>query len=216
MMRIIKSIIALFVGMPMMVLPAVAGIHMTPVIERVLQNGFPVQFTTLASVTDSLFREYKMTGNSGSLVFYSWGMLRQADYFLNINNLVKASEYAKTGFFYLDEAVDSNENKVLIRYLRARVDAYLPAKLGRCVITIEDTAQLLQEQEKLSPDIVKSTYQMRWRALHTCKMFDEEKRLLIQLKQQYPGIEMTYSDNESPAWNMAEISQVILPIIKGD
>jgi hypothetical protein len=47
-------------------------------------------------------------------------------------------------------------------------------------------------------------------------MFDEEKRLLIQLKQQYPGIEMTYSDNESPAWNMAEISQVILPIIKGD
>jgi hypothetical protein len=57
-----------FAGMPMMVLPVVAGIQMTPVIERVLQNGFPVQFTTLASVTDSLFREYKMTGNSGSLV----------------------------------------------------------------------------------------------------------------------------------------------------
>jgi hypothetical protein len=91
----------------------------------------------------------------------------------------------------------------------------LPAKLGRCVITIEDTAQLLQHQQKLSPDIVKSTYQMRWRALHICKMFDEEKRLLIQLKQQYPGIEMTYSDNESPAWNMAEIVRLFFQSLRG-
>ena len=75
-------------------------------------------------------------------------MLRQANYFVGTNDIIKASEYAKTGFFYLDEAVDLNQNQPLIRYLRAKVDAYLPADLGRCVITLEDSDILLKQKIK--------------------------------------------------------------------
>ncbi|HBQ7916130.1 TPA: hypothetical protein L8S41_004646, partial [Klebsiella aerogenes] len=81
-------------------------------------------------------------------------MLRQANYYQSVNDLINASEYAKTGFFYLDESVDANEDNMLIRYLRARVDAWLPVELGRCVITIEDTDLLLENKEKFSGEVI--------------------------------------------------------------
>lgn len=194
----------------------VAGMISTPAVDRVLQNGFPAQPEKLALLTENLFQEYKENGNSGSLVFYSWGMLRQANYFLSVNNIIEASEYAKIGFFYLDEAVDLNENEILIRYLRARVDAYLPASLGRCVVTIKDTALLLQEKEKFSDDIVKYINEMRLRALNACKMYDKANLLLAQLQQRYPGFEINFVQSDSPAWNISEVTQIILPVIKGD
>lgn len=80
----------------------------------------------LASITADLYKEYEHTNNVGALIFYSWGMLRQANYYQSVNDLINASEYAKTGFFYLDESVDANEDNMLIRYLRARVDAGFP------------------------------------------------------------------------------------------
>lgn len=46
--------------------------------------------------------------------------------------------------FSTDEAVDLYAENPLVRYMRARVDAYLPAAIGRCVVTLNDTEQMLK------------------------------------------------------------------------
>lgn len=188
----------------------------TSAVNRVLQDGFPTQPAALSSITDDLQKEYEHTGNVGALIFYSWGLLRQADYFQGANDLINASEYAKTGFFYLDESVEANEDKLLIRYLRARVDAWLPASLGRCVITIDDTERLLKEGEKLSPEIVYNINKMRLRALHYCHQEQQEKQLLQHIQIVNPEFKMDYEHSASPAWEMAEVMQIIIPVIRGD
>ncbi|HBS0235664.1 TPA: hypothetical protein L9968_003126 [Klebsiella aerogenes] len=143
-------------------------------------------------------------------------MLRQANYYQSINDLINASEYAKTGFFYLDEAVDTNEDNMLIRYLRARVDAWLPAGLGRCVITIEDTDLLLNNKDKFSSEIIGNILTMRLRALHNCHMKQQEKQLADHLRRVNQQREIDFENNEMPVWEMAEVLQVIVPVIKGE
>lgn len=188
----------------------------TPVTARVLQDGFPGEPQALASITSDLFKEYERTNKVGTLIFYSWGMLRQANYYQSINDLINASEYAKTGFFYLDEAVDTNEDNMLIRYLRARVDAWLPVGLGRCVITIEDTDLLLNNKYKFSSEIIGNIPTMRLRALHNCHMKQQEKQLADHLRRVNQQREIDFENNEMPAWEMAEVLQVIVPVIKGE
>lgn len=188
----------------------------TPATSRVLQNGFPSEPEALASITADLFKEYEHTNNVGALIFYSWGMLRQANYYQSVNDLINASEYAKTGFFYLDESVDANEDNMLIRYLRARVDAWLPVGLGRCVITIEDTDLLLENKEKFSGEVINNIITMRLRALHNCHRKQQEKQLTEHLRRINQQREIDFESNQSPVWEMAEVMQVIVPVIKGD
>lgn len=188
----------------------------TPATARVLQDGFPGEPQALASITSDLFQEYERTNKVGALIFYSWGMLRQANYYQSINDLINASEYAKTGFFYLDEAVDTNEDNMLIRYLRARVDAWLPVGLGRCVITIEDTDLLLKNKDKFSSEIIGNILIMRLRALHNCHMKQQEKQLVDHLRRVNQQREIDFENNEMPAWEMVEVLQVIILVIKGE
>ncbi|WP_228306481.1 hypothetical protein [Klebsiella aerogenes] len=188
----------------------------TPVANRVLQDGFPHEPASLASTTTHLFKEYERTNNVGVLIFYSWGMLRQAAHYQNVNDLIHASEYAKTGFFYLDESVDTHEDNLLIRYLRARVDAWLPANLGRCVITIGDTDSLMRNKDKFSAEIVRKINEMRLRALHQCHNKQQEEQLLQQLRSVGQNLKIDYENNNPPPWEMAEVLQVIVPVIKGD
>ena len=64
---------------------------------------------------------------------------------------------------------------MLIRYLRARVDAWLPVG-GRCVITIEDTDLLLNNKDRnLANEIIGNIPTMRLRALHNCHMGNSKK-----------------------------------------
>lgn len=191
-----------------------AGVAPVPVVENVLKNDFPVQPAALATTTQSLLQEYKQTGNVSSLIFYSYGMLRQAHYFLSINDLISASEYSKTGFFYLDEAVDSNDNDLRVRYLRARVDAYLPAELGRCVITIEDTDLLLKDKQKFSHSIMTHINDMRFRALQSCKEYERAEDLAARMKAKDPDFNNYAGD--SPSWDIDEVGGIILPLVKGN
>lgn len=188
----------------------------TPVSDRVLQDGLPGEPKALASVTANLLKEYERTNNVGVLIFYSWGMLRQAAYYLSVNDLIHASEYAKTGFFYMDESVDVNEDNLLIRYLRARVDAWLLGNLGRCVITIEDTDLLMRNRDKFSVEIVRKINEMRLRALHQCHSKPQEEQFLQYLRSVGQNLKIDYANNNPPAWEMAEVVQVIVPVIKGD
>lgn len=186
-----------------------------PVAERVIQHGFPTQPAALAEVTQSLFQEYSRSDNPLSLVFYAYGMLRQADYFLTASDLIRASEYAKTGFFYLDEAVELHEDDPKIRYLRARVDAWLASDLGRCVITLNDTALMLNNAQGFSVGLVEHIKGMRYRALLSCKRSQQAKTLLSEIKKQDPDAAAALESGSAPEWDMTEVTQIVLPLVKG-
>lgn len=186
-----------------------------PVAERVIQHGFPTQPAALAEVTQSLFQEYSRSDNPLSLVFYAYGMLRQADYFLTASDLIRASEYAKTGFFFLDEAVELHEDDPKIRYLRARVDAWLASDLGRCVITLNDTALMLNNAQGFSVGLVEHIKGMRYRALLSCKRSQQAKTLLSEIKKQDPDAAAALESGSAPEWDMTEVTQIVLPLVKG-
>lgn len=132
--------------------------------------------------------------------------------FLATNDIIKASEYAKTGFFYLDEAVDLNQNIPLIRYLRAKVDAYLPAELGRCVITLEDTDILLKQE--LSSRIRDNVNDMRYRASYNCKLYQQAGQLLSILQVDNPNKKIDMAYNGSSTWELDEVTQIIIPLMR--
>lgn len=186
-----------------------------PVAERVIQHGFPTQPGALAELTQALFREYSRNDNPLSLVFYAYGMLRQADYFLATNDLIRASEYAKTGFFYLDEAVERHEDNPRVRYLRARVDAWLASDLGRCVITLNDTAVMLNNAPGFSAGLVEHIKGMRYRALLSCKQPRQANTLLAEIKKQDPDAAAALVSGHAPEWDTAEVTQIVLPLVKG-
>ena len=189
-----------------------------PEVEKVFQKGFPTQQDALAKTTDALRLEYKNTGNISALVFYSYGLLRQANHFLAVNDFIHASEYSKLGFFYLDEAVEGHEDDPRVRYLRARIDSWLPASIGRCVVTLHDTEEMLKKAAVFDQSIVNYISYMRYRALYSCKKYQQASELLAQLKQQgvtYPG-HLEPGFDTAPVWEMSEVTQVLLPLVKGD
>ena len=190
----------------------------TPALDAVLQKGFPVQPEALSVTTDNLYKEYEQQKDIASLIFYSYGTLRLADHYESVNDYVLASEYGKTGFFYLDEAVDSHENQPGVRYLRARIDAYLPAKQGRCVIALADTDYLLKNRVYFDHDILMNITYMRYRALLSCGDKTGANVLLMQLKNGGPGALklLALQDDASPAWDIGEITQVVMPLMKGE
>ncbi|QHM70562.1 hypothetical protein [Mixta intestinalis] len=187
-----------------------------PAVDSVLQAGFPVRHSDLEKLTTALFEEYTQQKNVTSLIFYAYGMLKLANHYDTVNDIVKAAEYAKLGFFYLDEAVDLHESDSRVRYLRARVDAWLPAKLGRCVITLHDTAQLLAAKESLLDDLIPDVSYMRYRALYLCGQHQQAAALLTQIKVQHPTLKLlSLENNAAPEWKVNEVAQIILPLVEG-
>lgn len=189
-----------------------------PTLDAVMQKGFPAQQDELAKTTARLFDEYKKTNNVSALVFYSYGMLSQANHFSEVNDFINASEYSKTGFFYLDEAVDSHEFDPRVRYLRARIDAWLPASIGRCAVTLGDTEELLKNAAGFGAEVRNHIIYMRYRAFYSCRKYKQASELLAQLKQRgekYPG-DREPGFERAPAWDMNEVTQVLLPLVRGE
>jgi hypothetical protein len=187
-----------------------------PVAGKIVQQDFPTKWIDLKKTTDSLWHEYQDKKNITSLIFYSYGMLKLADHFNAINDLVNSAEYAKLGFFYLDEAVDLHEKDMRVRYLRVRVDAWLPGNLGRCVIALNDTEQLLKSAVKYSESIRNNINAMRYRALKNCKQDELAGKVLEQIKRDMPEVDSLILDNNvTPAWDVSELEQIILPLMRG-
>ena len=187
-----------------------------PVAEQVIKNGFPTQADKLADITRALFTEYKANDNALSLVFYAYGMLRQAEHALNTNDVIRASEYGKTGFFYLDEAVDLYEGNQRVRYMRARVDAYLPADIGRCVVTLKDTEQMAKSPDVFNAGLMKHIDEMRYRALLSCKRKRQADALLAEIELRNANTASSLASGTAPEWDINEVTEVLLPLVKGN
>lgn len=185
-----------------------------PMVEKIMQSGFPTQPEALAKMNDALFAEYEANKNVTSLIFYAYGILRQAEHYSKTNDFIRAYEYARTGFFYLDEAVDANEGNLLVRYLRARVDAYT-AGSGRCVVTLKDTAIMLEQNSALNAGLVEHINAMRYRALMNCQEPQKASAVLAQLRQQNASAADSLISDAAPQWDMNEVTQVLIPMVKG-
>lgn len=186
-----------------------------PVAEHVIKSGFPQEADMLAEMTQSLFKEYKANDNPLSLVFYAYGTLRQADRALQTNDFIRASEYGKTGFFYLDEAVDLYEDSMLVRYMRARVDAWLPASIGRCVVTLNDTEKMLNTPDVFNAGLVEHINEMRYRALLSCKRKRQADALLAEIELRNANTASSLASDSAPEWDINEVTEVLLPLAKG-
>ena len=186
-----------------------------PVAEHVIKSGFPQEADMLAEMTQSLFKEYKANDNPLSLVFYAYGTLRQADRALQTNDFIRASEYGKTGFFYLDEAVDLYEDNMLVCYMRARVDAWLPASIGRCVVTLKDTEQMLNMPDVFNAGLVEHINEMRYRALLSCKHKRQADALLAEIELRNANTASSLASGSAPEWDINEVTEVLLPLAKG-
>lgn len=186
-----------------------------PVAEHVIKSGFPQEADMLAEMTQSLFKEYKANDNPLSLVFYAYGTLRQADRALQTNDFIRASEYGKTGFFYLDEAVDLYEDNMLVRYMRARVDAWLPASIGRCVVTLNDTEKMLNTTDVFNAGLVEHINEMRYRALLSCKRKRQADALLAEIELRNANTASSLASGSAPEWDINEVTEILLPLAKG-
>lgn len=217
MIPLYKIILIFFVGL-ILPQPGMATPAPLTVVEKVMQQGFPSQPDVLLKTSQDLFDVYQHQKKPIALVFYSYAMLQLANHFELVNDYVKASEYAKLGFFFLDEAVEANEENLRIRYLRSRVDAYLPAKLGRCVVTLHDTDVLLKEEEKLDVTIMEKVNFMRYHALVSCS---ENSRAAALMKAMENGSQSKLKQfdlktGNAPEWDVNEINKILSPLMQGE
>ena len=186
-------------------------------VEEVIKNGFSNNTQTLIKTSQGLFKEYERENNITSLIFYSYAMLRLANNYKAVNDYVNASEYAKLGFFYLDEAADLNEDNWRVRYLRARIDAYLPEDLGRCVVALSDTDALLNHRQKFDADILARVNHMRYRALLSCH--DARANALLQQMKKGNSTQtklLALDADSAPEWDLNEISKILTPLMNGE
>lgn len=185
-------------------------------VEKIIAQGFPAQQNALIETTSALWNEYRREHHVASLIFYAYGLLQQAKHYVAINDFIHAAEYAKTGFFYLDEAVESNDDNLRLHYLRARVDAYLPAKSGRCIIALHDTERLINATGLFDENMLISIRYMRYRALIDCGLTHDAGLLLNELRQTGTRAEKytLLPSGTVPEWDLQEMTQIVMPLLK--
>ena len=185
-------------------------------VEKIIAQGFPEQQNALIETTSALWNEYRREHHVASLIFYAYGLLQQAKHYVAINDFIHAAEYAKTGFFYLDEAVESNDDNLRLHYLRARIDAYLPAKSGRCIIALHDTERLINATGLFDENMLIPIRYMRYRALIDCGLSHDAGQLLNELRQTGTRAEKytLLPPGTAPEWDLQEMTQIVMPLLK--
>lgn len=104
-------------------------------------------------------------------MYYGYGLLFLAGDYLKNKNYIKAAELSKEGFFYIDEAAESSPDNWRLRYLRTRMDAFVPARNGRCVVALKDIDFMTQNgRAPASLDTMISM--MKARAQKSCGVAD--------------------------------------------
>lgn len=187
-----------------------------PAVENIIQHQFPVNRAELQRVTETLFTEYQQQKNVTSLMFYAYGTLKLAAQRAAENDMIGAAEYARAGFFWLDEAAERNETDARVRYLRARIDAFLPASAGRCVIALSDTQFILNSAQTFPEALRSKVKYMRYRALVSCGQEAQAHALLNQLKQESPRLAaLALAPDATPDWDISEATQIVLPLAEG-
>lgn len=145
-------------------------------------------------------------------MFYGYGQLFMATDFLAKKNYMRAAESSKLGFFYIDEAAETVKDDWRMRFLRARMDAFVPAANGRCVVALKDV-DFLQQDAQVPAELKPLIMLMSARALTSCKRDAEAKSAWEALaKLGNTGKKLADVRGSAPEWTAAELTTVIQPL----
>lgn len=197
--------------------PAVADERAAPGNERlqtILTVSAQAPIAELNRATASLKAQFEQHPDySVGKMFYGYGQLFIATDFLNKKNYLRAAEASKLGFFYIDEAAETDEDNWRLRFLRARMDAFVPADNGRCVVAVKDTGYL-QQSAALPAALRPMVTLMAARALETCRQQEKASAAWTALGEQ--GDEgqrlLALRKQPAPAWSPAELKLVLQPL----
>lgn len=148
-------------------------------------------------------------------LYEGYGWLFTAGVYLKQQNYFRAAELAKRGFFLMDEAVDQAPENWRLRFLRARLDLYVPAEFGRHVVALKDLRYLKENPQEVPAELSALVDFLQARAFAAAAQESEAEQLRSQLKR-------------SPLWaallqqqgrlflTAEEIHYVLAPIVRGE
>ncbi len=118
-------------------------------------------------------------------MYYGYGLLFLSSHYQKNKNYMRAAELSKQGFFYIDEAAEQKPDAWRLRYLRARMDSFVPTDEGRCVIALNDL-KTLNGTQHLPNDLKGIIAYLYINALIHCQQSDQAKKIETQLGE-LPG-----------------------------
>lgn len=141
---------------------------------------------------------------------YGYANIYLADIYNKRKEYSKASESIKMAFYYIDRSVEVDISNWRARYLRLRVDAFVPEYLGRCEISLLDGDNLLSNKEidRQLKYIIKYMYA---KSLTSCKRNTKASIVIDELLKENDniGIISNYGINNNIPWFPIEINLVI-------
>lgn len=148
-------------------------------------------------------------------MYYGYGLLFLSSIYQQDKNYMRAAELSKQGFFFIDEAAESKPDEWKLRYLRARMDSFVPAEEGRCIIAINDLKQLKSSQQVPNElnGIIAYLYS---NALTLCQQLDEAKKISDQLPElSGHGNLLIKLKHVVPFLTQEEITNILQPVLEG-
>jgi len=125
-------------------------------------------------------------------------------------NYLRAAEDVKRGFFLIDEAVDSDPENWRLRYLRLRMDAFVPKDLGRYVIAFKDAAILAEAVESLSSDIKPLIFALWATALERSGKLPAAQNEFTTIRARFEHSKLLSQCGPQDFFTKDEINQVLL------
>lgn len=148
-------------------------------------------------------------------MYEGYGWLFTAGEYVKKQNYFRAAELAKRGFFLIDEAVDQQPDDWRLRFLRARLDVYVPAEFGRHVVALKDLDYLRQRELPASLAALIDFLQIR--ALDADGQQAQAEQLREQLRRSPLWAELLQQPAPSRLFlTSEEIQYVLAPIVEGE
>lgn len=150
-------------------------------------------------------------------MYEGYGWLFTAGEYVKKQNYFRAAELAKRGFFLIDEAVDQQPDDWRLRFLRARLDVYVPAEFGRHVVALKDLDYLRQRQGELPASLAALIDFLQIRALDADGQQAQAESLREQLRRSPLWAELLQQPAPSRLFlTSEEIQYVLAPIVEGE
>lgn len=186
----------------------------SPRLQAMLAVNSQAPMSQLVTATDQLQALYQQHPDYRiAKMFYGYGQLFMATEFLAKKNYLRAAEASKLGFFYIDEAAETDAQDWQMRFLRARMDAFVPVSNGRCVVALKDL-DYLQHNAEMPAELRPMMTLMSAYALNSCQRENEAKAAWAALSQL--GDEgqrlAERQDYSAPEWTPAELNIIIQPL----
>lgn len=186
-----------------------------PNLQAILAVNSQAPMSTLTRAASQLQALYQQHPERHiAKMFYGYAQLFMATDFLAKKNYMRAAETSKLGFFYIDEAAESEGSDWQMRFLRVRMDAFVPATHGRCVVALKDL-DYLQQNPAVPADLKPMITLMSAHALASCQRVADAKAAWAAwaaLAQQGAEGKRLSEHSTAPEWTPAELKAIIQPL----